>query len=458
MQTLYFYHALRKRGCNVVLARFPRESSLTAKQRRKPQPTPMPGLALVPQPAQLKPPPRELKSPVGNSTDIVVPAGIRSVRRVLDRLGGGVVVNSGSAVKGLAYDRSTKQDFDYSVNLELHSSEKNLLPTFRLKTTHVRTWRRKGKKLSGSPLAPSNVEAVEAFLSTGVWKVGDWHKWLERAIIPYFRDFVRRTRLALQEHAIMDAHIGDYLYAEPALIAAKVKDRGGRVHLWPHSTNPVHVDFHDPNHVASVRAVTKSGVESWQRVMPKAEIVHDPTLMLEAAETMVSYSSSDPISIVVIGGRPIIRNLPILDIAAHEDLYRRFFASLEPAVRAGRVRVFFKPRGRTGEHESWLENLVGRSATWQRVLEHPLRMTLPNPVFVSLSVGSSALLEGVARGIPGFIVREGFARDYLATADHIFETLTMQTAVDLIDRLAEEPTWETYRAAQVRGLAYEIGD
>lgn len=458
MQTLYFYHALRKRGCNVVLVRFPRRPPQETEKGKRvtPQSTPMPVLSLAPQPAQLKPPSRPLKAVKGNPAAIVVPAGIRSVKRLLDRVDRSIVLNSGSAVKGFAYDRSVKQNWDYQVNLSLHSEEKNLLPTFKIPTNLVRTWRHDGKGVVGSPVAPSNTENIDAFLSSGVWDTRDWHQWLERAIVPYFRDFVRRTRDTLQQQAIMDAHIGDYLYAEPALVAAKVKDRGGRVHLWPHSTNPVHVEFHDPKHITSIHAVTRSGAAAWKTAVPSATVIHDPGLMLEASAGMAKYDPEQPLSIVVIGGRPIMRNLPIVDIAEHEDLYRRFFKSLEPLVDANKARVFFKPRGKTGEHEVWLERLVGRSADWDRVLEHPLRMKLPNQVFVSLSVGSSALLEGATRGVPGLIVREGFARDYLATDDGLFEILDVAKAVGQLSAMTSLTGWERIRSAQRRGLLQEI--
>ena len=459
MQTLYFYAALRKRGCNAYLVRFPRRPAAEGRarfRRAQAQPTPMPTILLVPQPAQLKPPSRALKVAEGNPAAVVVPAGIRSVKQVISRVDGALVVNSGSAVKGYAYDRTSAQNWDYDVNLSFHSNEKGLLPSFKLSTTLKRAWRDEGAKISGSVAMPFDGERVEAFLSMGYWKTDDWHEWLERAIIPYFRDFVKRTRKTLQEHAIMDAHIGDYLYAEPALVAQKVKDRGGRVHVWPHSTNPVHIDFHDPAHLTTVNAVTKSGADTWKKALPNVNVVHDSRLMLTPSTELVPHVPGEPTSIVLIGGRPVMRNLPILDIAAHEDLYRRMFQRMAPLVDAGMLKVYFKPRGRTGEHEGWLERLVGRAADWERVLDHPLRMNVVNPVFVSLSVGSSALLEGTMRGIPGFIVREHFARDYLATEEGIFDTITVDEAVGRLRMFSRPGYWSDARTSQIKNLARDL--
>lgn len=456
MQGLYFYHALRKRGCNVFLTRFPRRPEAPVDEPMAPEPTSMPTLVLVPQPAQLKPPARPLRPVKGATSSIIVPAGIRSVRRVLERVDGALVVNSGSAVKEFAYDRSIKQSWDYEVNVSLHGSDKDLLPTFRIKTQPVRTWRLYGGEVTGSPAAPSVPEPIDAFVSSGVWEVPDWNDWLEQAIVPYFRDLIRRIRKTVEDRSIVDAHVGDYLYAESALVAAVVKERGGRVHIWPHSTNPVHVALQDPQLIDTVHAVTKSGAAMWAQALPTARVQHDAGLMLDPPSPDVDFVAGAPLSIVVVGGRPVMRHLPILDIAAHEDLYRRFFASLEPMVEEGRVQVYFKPRGLTGEHEGWLERVVGRSAAWKPVLEHPLRMNLTNPVFVSLSVGSSALLEGGTRGIPGFIVREGFARDYLATEDGLFQGLSVTAAAQHLECLATAEGWTASRNELMEGLVREL--
>lgn len=460
MQAMYFYHALRKRGRNVTFVRFPRMENGSPSAGNVleswPMPTPMPVLTLIPQPAQLKPPARPLKPVRAARKSLLVPAGIRSVRRVLDRIGPTVVVNSGSAVKQFAYDRSIKQDWDYDVNLSLHGDGQKLLPTFKFHTEPVITWRRDDQGVMGSPAAPSTPESIDAFLASGEWVSDDWNEWLERAIVPFFRDFVHRVRDTVDELGIVDVHVGDYLYAEPALVAAVVKERGGRVHVWPHSTNPVHVALQDPNLIDTVHAVTRSGATTWRQALPRARVQHDSSLMLDPPRSDVAFSTGEPLSVVVIGGRPVMRHLPILDIAAHEDLYRRFFAALEPLVATGRVRVYFKPRGLTGEHEGWLEKLVGHAAGWQPVLEHPLRMTLANPLFVSLSVGSSALLEGGTRGIPGLVVREGFARDYLATDESLFQALSVSEAVEMIDTLAEAEAWTSNREALMAALAREL--
>lgn len=454
MQTIYFYDALRRLGCNVYLVRFPRERSA---KEKPPRSVGMPSVDFIPQPAQLRPPSRELETDAQTSSpDLVVPAGIRAVRPLLDRLGGGRVVNSGSAIKGLAYDRKTRQDWDYDVHLSLHGEWASLLPRFRVRTRFVVAWDEEPGGLYMTDEDPMTDDLTVAFLSTGELSTDDWLSWLGRAVVPYFKALGEEVERVLDSEGILDVHIGDYLYAEPSLVAEKARSRGGRVHVWPHSTNPVHSEFRGPGELSSVRGVTRTGCETWKRKFPEARVVHDSGLMLGPSEDFVEFQDGAPLSVVVIGGRPVMRNLPILDIESHENLYRDFFRRTRRSQDRGEVKIYFKPRGKTGEHELWLTDVVGKEAVWRRVLEHPLRLQLPNPVFVSLSVGSSALLEGLTRGIPGFTIEGGAARDYVAADEGVVQAYDLDAAVGLLRRLTLRAEWEDYRKRQTVALEREL--
>jgi hypothetical protein len=293
-------------------------------------------------------------------------------------------------------------------------------------------------------------------LSGGSWPGDGWHELLAKATVPYFAELVKNTRHLVEELGITDVHIGDYLYAEPSLVAAVVAQQGGKVHVWPHSTNPVHVEYHRTGNVSSVRAVTRSGSDMWRRALPAADVHHEPGLMLERPHPTVQWVPGEPISLVIIGGRPVMRHLPMLDYHSHVELHRRFFSALTGLVEAGTLRIYFKPRGLTGENEQWLETVVGREPHWEPILAHPLRLDLPNPVFMSISVASSALLEGVSRGIPGVILREGQVRDYLVADEAMFETLPTEAAVSWLDAHASAESWDAWRMQQVRLLASEF--
>lgn len=454
-QQVYLYAALRELGCNVYFVRFPRPAARRAwRLLARAQSTAMDPLVLRPRVDGLRP--RFLPLTDGPATHrLLVPAGVRSVARVHDLLDPTLVVNSASVIKEFAYDRSFRQALGFPVHAELHPSG-GLLPTFQVGLTGTSWWTRSASSLVSHRAPPSDRLDLEASLAVGVAWTGDWFDLLEQALLPYFGQFVRNADAFLTESAIDEVHISDYLYAEPALLVARVKERGGTVNLWPHSTNPVHLQLHDPELVDSVRTITRGGADQWRKRAPHATVIRVPELMLQPSESPVEWEADEPLSVVVIGGRPKLRNLPILDIGAHEDSYRALFQAMSPLVAEGAIRVYFKPRGLTGEHEAWLDSVVGRTSDWARVLAHPSRIDLPNPAYVSVSVSSSALLEGMARGIPGMVVRGGHARDYLAVDDGAVEQVTLDDVAPRLRELSSREGWMHLRDSQVEALRREL--
>ena len=85
----------------------------------------------------------------------------------------------------------------------------------------------------------------------------------------------------------------------------------------------------------------------------------------------------------------------------------------------------------------WLTEVVGSTGNWRRVLKHPLRIDLPNMLFVSIGMGSSALIEGLGRGIPGLVVRDFPVRDYTTLSDDAFPIETTARALSAIEACAE---------------------
>ena len=448
---VYLYDALRRRGLPVYFVRFPGNVEVGADATEFVRPL-GPTLQASSLGSGLKPSNRVWAPLPGKTTDLVVTSGIRSVTGLLERIGDAVVLNSGAPLKTYAYDRSFRQGWGYPVHSSVHP--RGGLARVKIRTETRDAWIRSGDGISRCE--PESGADVEAVLSFGQWPLGSWEDLLAQSVMPYFVQVVKRARSQMAGWGTTDVHIGDYLYVEPALVAAVAKQRGARIHVWPHSSNPVHVQWHAHGRISTVRAVTRSGVKLWRTQMPDAVVIHDPSLLVATHEVHVPWTENQPVSLVIVGGRPVMRDLPILDLEAHEQLYRRFFSALEPLVESGRLRVYFKPRGFSGENEAWLGSVVGNSASWQTVLEHPLRVNLPNPIFGSVSVGSTALIEGISRGIPGLIVREGFVRDYLAIEEGGIPVFTASQAADWLENHAKEAAWNGWRADQVSWLEHEL--
>ena len=382
-------------------------------------------------------------------TRALVPAGIRRVGQLAARLDDVVVYQSGSVIKDFAYDRSIHQDYPVVATARLHPDH-DLLPTFAFPLTRV--GRIKGRDLGGSSRRTATAATVEVSDPVG----GTWPEWLHRATAPLLRHIATTATEDVARRGITEVHVGDHLFVENVIVGDAVKRAGGRVVIWPHSTNPVHVRLHRAESFDEVHAITNRGADQWRAAFPDKLVVHSPDSMLTQAPAR-SFDPDHPLSLVLFGGRSVLGDMPILDTRAHRELYHRLFDLLEELRKTQPVDVYFKPRGLTGEHEQWLFTMVGRKAGWKPVYEHPLRLELPNMVFASVSMGTSALIEGLARGIPGLIVREFPVRDYVTLSADTFPILPADKAMDLLAGITTVDGYRDLIEQELRDHRDELG-
>jgi hypothetical protein len=415
---LYLYYELRRRGVNAFLCRYHHGERSTLGEVR-----------FVPGVRSLLPRGDVRRTATSAQERVLVPAGIRSVRRVVGALGKTLVYSSGSVVKEFAYDRSLRQQFPIEPEATFHPSQ-HYLPEFEFSL-----WR--GALLHGVPLRPDDgLEATaEVLVSDSLG--GDWLYWMNRVLHDYLSALSANALAEIAGRGVREVHVCDHLFTDSVVYADAVKRSGGKVVLWPHSTNPVHVNERRPGSFDEVHAVTLAGAQQWRERFPNTPVVHNPSMMLDPPKRDARVDPDLPLSVVIIGGRSVLRHMPILDRDLHEESYREFFAGLAKLKKKHAIDVYFKPRGHTGEHEMWLSNLVGETADWERALEHPLRLDLPNMLFVSVSMGSSALIEGLSRGVPGLVVRDFPVRDYTTLDAEVFPTGRTKQMLDLVATCAK---------------------
>jgi len=213
-----------------------------------------------------------------------------------------------------------------------------------------------------------------------------------------------------------EAHVCDHLFLEGALMSHAVAAAGGHIRLWPHSSNAGHVPFQKHDALASVTAVTASAKRTWSRVIPSEIVNIDSSFMLSEASGTRSYASEEPVHIVVFAGAHRINRMPTMDCRAQKAVLQKFFGAL--GELPDKFQVLVKPKA-YWEEADWLEQFFPIGHRF-RFTEHTTKeLDLPNMIFLTVSLGSTALLEGIGRGIPGLIVREFPIVDYTALdAEH----------------------------------------
>jgi hypothetical protein len=204
-----------------------------------------------------------------------------------------------------------------------------------------------------------------------------------------------------------EAYVCDHLFFESALIAHAVRARGGEVFLWPHSSNAAHPLMYEEGDVAAVRCTTNSSARVWSARLPGTPCVVQSDLILRPCAAPRPSTPGGPLTIVIFASVHALQRMPFVDRREHEDSYRRLFQALTDL--APQVRILFKPKWESTE---WLRGVVGPSAVFEETTRTPLDLDEPNMIYMTVSYGSTALLEGLSRGIPCMIVREVPVEDY----------------------------------------------
>jgi hypothetical protein len=223
------------------------------------------------------------------------------------------------------------------------------------------------------------------------------------------KDAAQRAFDLANQFELNEAYVCDHLFFESALIAQAVRARGGKVFLWPHSSNAGHPLMYEKGDVAAVRCTTNSSARVWSARLPGTPCAVQSDLILQPCSAPRPSTPGAPLTVVIFASVHVLRRMPFVDRRGHEDSYRRLLKALTDL--APQVRTLFKPRWESTE---WLRGVVGPSAAFEETTRTPLELDEPNMIFVTVSYGSTALLEGLGRGIPCMIVREAPVEDYTA--------------------------------------------
>lgn len=421
----YLYFALLERGVNAFLCFYERERVAEAGDEEPQVIAFQSRWRMAQKGTRLEPRPPTPGEP--GAEVALVPAGIRSFPLLVEQHPGATVYESGMVVGELAYDRRHSRTQVVAAHAALHPKAYQL-PTFEFPLTRVAT-------LPGTDSLSAGATPLDAVLEQSEPVGGSWAAWLHRATAPFLEHVAWAAHKDVVRRGIREAHVADYLLPEGVIVGDAVRRAGGRVVLHPHSSNPVHLQARRADTFDEVEAVTATGVEMWRERFPEHVVRHVPGSVITPAPAR-PFVPGAPLSVVIFGGMATMGRTPWIDLDRHAQSYRDLFAGFEELQRELALDIYFKPRGPAGDTEHWLFRTVGRTARWQPVYIHGRRLDLPNQVFVSVSVGTTALLEGIAGGTPGFVVRDFPVRDYTTLDADEFPTLAVPGALDLLRTLA----------------------
>jgi hypothetical protein len=284
---------------------------------------------------------------------------------------------------------------------------------------------------------------------TGAFRLDEF--FVERLAVT--TEFAANRALELVDrYRLIEAYVSDHLLFESAIIADAVRARGGKVFLWPHSANACHTLMYEEGEVAAICCATNSAARAWSVRLPRAPCRVRSELILQPCNAPRSSTIGAPITVVVFAGAHALRRMPLVERRGHEGSYRRLFQSL--ADLRPQVRTLFKPKG-IWEPTEWLKGVLGASAPIEETSQTAFELAEPNMIYVTVSYGSTALLEGLSRGIPCMIVREVPVEDYTDIDPGFSPIGTVEEIVAHIKRCADPAEYDALARRELAWYARE---
>ncbi|MEM7718486.1 MAG: hypothetical protein AAF222_04725 [Pseudomonadota bacterium] len=214
----------------------------------------------------------------------------------------------------------------------------------------------------------------------------------------WVRDWFRSE---LSGKQVQIAHVADHASLEAGLLGAEVVRGGGKIRIWPHSANVVQPEAHDPRCVSHVTVAVRSTGWHWAKAIGPEKVAVNAKTILPDVSAAPTYEAGQPLHVVLFAGAHSLRRLPLMSYKEHKASWKQTLTTLSEAD----VNFFIKHKS-SWETREWITRRVPNMKALPFSSVHANKLRLPNMVFLCVSATSTAILEGIARGIPGIVVRD----------------------------------------------------
>src|SRR5262249_37654376 len=153
----------------------------------------------------------------------------------------------------------------------------------------------------------------------------------------------------------------------------------------------------------------RSAAAIWSKEFPGVEVVPCPRILYLGRTKRAKIDKNEMLTPVVIGlGNHLEGKCPMVSTKLHFNCYRELFTLLWS--RSDVFKTMFRPKY---DYVEELGNIPYDDPSYLIEKNPPLEIDWPNMVFVAVNFASTALLEGICRGIPAMIARNAPVQDYL---------------------------------------------
>jgi len=186
----------------------------------------------------------------------------------------------------------------------------------------------------------------------------------------------------------------------------------------------------------------------WRRSFPGKETSVVSRMALPSIDKAVPFDPKSPLTVVVIGGAQSLGGLPSMRIRTHRQTYEDFLT--DPGSADSRISLVFKPKP-GWEDERWFAEEIGEipgACAVSLDSRNVLDLDHPNMVFVSMTYASSALLEGITRGVPALVATKQQVENYVPVAGSPIPVVSPRAAWDVLIALLEPGAYDALSEAQ----------
>ncbi|MEM6891657.1 MAG: hypothetical protein AAF636_26570 [Pseudomonadota bacterium] len=266
----------------------------------------------------------------------------------------------------------------------------------------------------------------------------------------FLRDWIRYK---IGQKTVETVHISDHASLEGGLLAAEVRDRGGEVQIWPHSANAVDVNVHVPGDIAKATLAARSTANVWVKKFGVDKVSVDIRTVLPETSMGPSFDDSQPVHVVLFGGAHALQRVPFFALEKHKASWEATLAGLQAAD----VRLTVKHKSQW-ETRCWIRQRAAVAADLNFSRTPANTLSLPNMVFMSISLTSTALFEGIARGIPAIVVRDVAVFETPYYDPNYIPCLPSSEVATFVSGLNRKEAWEDLRRKQLEWFGEETSD
>lgn len=258
-----------------------------------------------------------------------------------------------------------------------------------------------------------------------------------------------KAEALVRRKGVEEFHCSDLLMEDTCVFAEATRRAGGQVTLWPHSLNPAHLNERQ-GRADAVIVPTKTVARQWSARFPQASVTVDPSIALPAQAPQNRFDPAEPLNLVIFGGAQALGRMWLVDVGHFIEAHKALLAALRSG--GGGVRVFYKPKGDWDRAFSFRRD-VDPAGDVDVIDTPPHAIDKTNLVFCTVGAGSSALIEGVALGVPGVIVRQHPASDYTELSPNVTPTAAAEDIAALLLSLRDPDRYRELFERQRRWLS-----